>query len=73
MRPTIYLTVGCSGSGKSTFAKQLTHFLCSEIIEYDEMRKTITKDISSQEKNEEFKTKLCPVLDKLKSINKTNK
>lgn len=29
--------------------------------------------LSSQEKNEEFKTKLCPVLDKLKSINKTIK
>lgn len=29
--------------------------------------------LSSQEKNEEFKTKLCPVLDKLKRINKTIK
>lgn len=50
--PTIYLTVGISGSGKSRFAKSFCESSGRIELNADEVRKSLG-DISSQEKNDE--------------------
>lgn len=46
----LLITVGISGSGKTTFRKTLENFKC---VSPDNIRKEITGDISNQEKNSE--------------------
>lgn len=57
MAPTIYLTVGISGSGKSRFAKWLCKTKIAVELNADEVRKSFG-DISSQKNEEEVWRKI---------------
>ena len=46
----LLITVGISGSGKTTFRNTLENYKC---VSPDDIRKEITGDISNQEKNSE--------------------
>lgn len=63
---TIYVTVGISGSGKSTYLRN--NFDSNIIVSTDYIRKELTKDISNQSKNsevwEEAKRRLLNILSK---------
>lgn len=51
MKPTLYMTIGISGSGKSTYLNK--NFKKSNIVSPDEIRKQLTGDISNQTRNKE--------------------
>jgi protein phosphatase len=56
----LYITIGISGSGKSTFLKE--HFNPEGIVNPDELRKFITGDISDQTCNNFIFSQMVPVM-----------
>jgi len=51
MKPTLYMTIGISGSGKSTYLNK--KFDKANIISPDEIRKRLTGNVSDQSRNKE--------------------
>lgn len=51
---TLYIMVGCSGSGKSTIAETIcTHLKNTYVVSPDNFRKLLCNDVNCQEKNKE--------------------
>lgn len=68
-KPTFVMMVGLPGSGKSTYAKELSNDVDAIICSSDTIRKELCGDINSQDKNEEvFKVLHNRIKENLKKV-----